>query len=239
MAKVVLAETEPSVRKKLPGLLPAPYKLESPKSPQTVVERVRTTHPDLVILEVCDTGVSGLNLLKEIRRLDENQAILVLVKSSLLNRVVALGVSEFVIQPFDIKELRLRIVRCLAQLAQRRPAMVLPLKELHDSDTGRLDAQKIADYLDVPLSKVAQALNLNYTTLHKTPAAASAQEALAPIKRSLAILSSSVGDRSNILAWLNSQHPDLGNRTPLQVILEGHAGALCTILENALDGTPS
>jgi hypothetical protein len=113
------------------------------------------------------------------------------------------------------------------------------LPDLYDPVTGRLDAGRIADYLGVPLSQLAGALGKRYQTLHKTPAAPSVQAGLRPIKASLDILAQVIGDQTTIRMWLNSPHPDLGMRTPLQVILDGHAGAVETILANAIDGIPS
>ena len=95
------------------------------------------------------------------------------------------------------------------------------LVELHDPRTGRIDAQRVSDYLNVPLTRLARALGMNYTTVHKTPAAPSIQGPLAPIKRSLEILENMLGERATVLAWLNSPNPDLGMRTPIEVILEG------------------
>jgi hypothetical protein len=36
-----------------------------------------------------------------------------------------------------------------------------------------------------------------------------------------------------------SPHPDLGGRTPLQVILEGHADAVEAMFEDAMAGMPT
>jgi len=113
------------------------------------------------------------------------------------------------------------------------------LPQLHDPATGRLDAQRIAAYLGVPLSQLARALGKRYQTLHKTPGAPSVQDGLRPIKVSLDILASVFHDDAAVRVWLNSPHPDLGLRTPLQVILEGHAGAVETMLANASEGIPS
>ena len=52
-------------------------------------------------------------------------------------------------------------------------------------------------------------------------------------------LASMIGDQATVRAWLNSPHPDLGMRTPIEVILNGRVGALSTILENALAGIPT
>ncbi len=121
-------------------------------------------------------------------------------------------------------------------------ATVLPLvtlQELHDPETGRLDAIRVAEYLKVTLKQLTGALNKNYSTVHKTPSAPVLQPALRSIKRSLEILEQVFVDRSAALAWLNSPHPDLGRRTPLEVILQGYPDAVEDMLEAALMGTPS
>ena len=117
--------------------------------------------------------------------------------------------------------------------------LTVELAELHDPDSGRLDAQRIADYLDIPLTKLAAALDRNYRTLYKTPASPAVQPGLRPIKRSLDILSRVFGEPAIVRAWLNAPHPDLGQRTPLAVILEGHAQIVEGMLENAIERIPS
>jgi hypothetical protein len=118
-------------------------------------------------------------------------------------------------------------------------SLTVELPELHDPDSGRLDAQRIADYLDVPLTQLAAALGRNYRTLYKTPASVAVQPGLRPIKLSLDILSRVFGEPAIVRAWLNAPHPDLGQRTPLSVILEGHATIVAAMLQDAIEGIPS
>jgi uncharacterized protein (DUF2384 family) len=124
--------------------------------------------------------------------------------------------------------------------AEMKPgsAIGVPMPELH-GPSGRLNAAAIARYLDIPLSEIAAASRLNYTALHKTPDSPSAQPALMQFKRILVILTDMLGAKEIVRAWLNSPHPDLGSRTPISVMLEGHADAVLTILENALLGVHS
>lgn len=118
-------------------------------------------------------------------------------------------------------------------------ALRVDLPELHNPESGRLDAQRIADYLSVPLAQLARATGKKYQSLYKTPDAPGVQRALFPIKHSLDILTAVIQDRATVLAWLNSSHPDLGGRTALQVILEGHADAVEGMLEDAMAGMPT
>ena len=59
------------------------------------------------------------------------------------------------------------------------------------------------------------------------------------VTRSLEILALQFSDQGAIMRWLNTELPDLGERTPLQFIREGHADAVETLLTNALAGVPS
>jgi len=116
---------------------------------------------------------------------------------------------------------------------------VLTLQELHDPATGRLDACRVAEFLKIPLKKLAEGLGKNYSTVHKTPTAPSLQPRLQSIERILEILEDVFADRAQVLAWLNHPHPDLGKRTPLDVICEGYPDAVEDMLEAALMGIPS
>jgi hypothetical protein len=126
-------------------------------------------------------------------------------------------------------------------MATRLPTTVLdvPLTELHNPASGRIDASRVAEFLGVALPQVAAAVGAGYAAVHKTPDASSLQKGLGPIKRSLALLSGATRNRRDARAWLNSPHPDLGEKTPLEVMLNGHADAVVTLLENAIAGLPS
>lgn len=122
--------------------------------------------------------------------------------------------------------------------AQMTARLRAPLAEVHDAESGRIDARRIADLMGVPLPHVAAAVGASYAAVHKTPDAPALQERLAPIKRALGLLARATRNRRDARAWLNSPHPDLGEKTPLRVMLDGHADAVVTLLENTLSGQP-
>lgn len=117
------------------------------------------------------------------------------------------------------------------------PRVILP--ELHDVGTGRIDAQKVADFMGVPLKQLSEGLGLNYKAVHRNPSAVSFQKALMPVKRSLEYLQQAFQKPEIIRAWLNTQHPMLDDRTSLETILEGKAFAIERLLGNAWRGVVS
>jgi len=113
------------------------------------------------------------------------------------------------------------------------------LSDLHDPETGRIDATEVATFLKIPLKQLSEALGKKYSTVYKTPSAPALQPTLRSIKRSLEILERVFEDRSVVLAWLNDPRPELDRRTPLEVILGGRSQVVEDMLESALMGIPS
>ncbi len=114
--------------------------------------------------------------------------------------------------------------------------VVLP--ELHDDTSGRIDAQKLATYMGVPLKRLADGLLLNYKTIHRNPSAEAFQSALKPVKRSAEILHDFFHKPETVRVWLNTSHPDLDGHTALEMILANNPNAVLRILENAAAGVP-
>lgn len=117
------------------------------------------------------------------------------------------------------------------------PKVILP--ELHDKASGRLDAQKLASFMSVPLKALSEGLGLNYKAVHRNPSAPTIQEKLRPVKRVLEYLSEAFRKPETIRAWLNTPHPMLDDKSSLDSILAGKAFAVERLLGNAWDGVVS
>ena len=132
----------------------------------------------------------------------------------------------------------------IADLQQRLQSILGPggiriiLPDLH-AENGRIDAQKVADYIGIPLKRLSDGLGLRYGSVHRNPSAESLQDSLRPVKRTLELLYEFFGRQDTIRVWLNTPHPELGGKSALEVILEDKAIAVQTILENAFAGVPS
>jgi len=123
-------------------------------------------------------------------------------------------------------------------LADIRQLIILTLPELHDEATGRIDARKVADYMGVPLKRLAEGLQLNYKAVHRSPTAEALQPSIKPVKRSLEILHEFFHKPETVRAWLNTPQPDLDGDTALDMILAVNVTAVLRILENVAAGVP-
>lgn len=112
------------------------------------------------------------------------------------------------------------------------------LPELHDPANGRIDAEKLAAYLGIPLKRLADGLDLSYKAIHRNPSAEAIQPALRPVKRALEILHHFFNKPQTVRVWLNTSHPDLDGRSALEIILANNPQAVLRILENAMAGIP-
>ncbi len=113
------------------------------------------------------------------------------------------------------------------------------LAEIQDPSAGRLDAQRIADYLGVPLPSLAPAIGERVVAGDESPSSVSIQDKLNQPADVLVILSRLFDSKQSVRAWLNSPHPDLGSQSPMSFILSGKAAVVSNMLQAALAGQPS
>lgn len=233
------------------------YTVTSLRLEADVMGELRARSPKVIVIELeRPRAEESLRLLRKVRAQSPRVPILVVTgggSAATLEKVLRLGHVDFIKKPFETFELDHRLpllvqraerggetsIRSPTPKAARAEPLVPGCRELHDPDTGRLDARRIADYLGVSLSRIAGAIGRRYQSVHKSPSAESLQEVLAPLARIIEVLQQMLGERSSVLIWLNRPHPDLGGRQPLQTILEGHPDAVETLLENSLQGIPS
>jgi FixJ family two-component response regulator len=126
------------------------------------------------------------------------------------------------------------------QMASARPAgPIQAVKVIHDPATGRLDAARVADYLGVSLAFLAEALGKKYSTVAKTPNAASLQAGLLDFKRIVEVLQHVFGDVESVRIWMNTPHPDLDYRTPKSVAQSGKVSVIRRMIDSTLSGNLS
>jgi hypothetical protein len=110
------------------------------------------------------------------------------------------------------------------------------VEALHDPDTGRVDAARVARYLNESLAFMAAALRRNYSTVVKTPAAVTLQERLRDFKRIIEVLEHVLGGAERMRIWMNTLHPDLDDETPRNVIASGKVAVVRGMIDSALSG---
>ena len=103
------------------------YQVDVADNGETALELARTTHPDLIILDVMLPKRNGLEVLHDLRAEGRTMPIIILsAKSAEMDKVAGLelGAEDYVAKPFSLAELLARVrgaVLMLRRRARRRP----------------------------------------------------------------------------------------------------------------------
>jgi two-component system response regulator RegX3 len=123
VTRVLIIEDEPSYVEALELLLAAEgFEVQSAPEGRSGLERFREGSPDVVLLDLMLPGLSGLDVLRELRRRSEVPVIVVSAKGAEADIVSALelGADDYVTKPYSGRELVARI-RAAARRAAAGP----------------------------------------------------------------------------------------------------------------------
>ena len=127
-ARALIADDQPDVLAALRLLLSgAGYQIEEVNSPEGVIEAIKRSPFDLVLMDLnykrdTTSGQEGLDLITQIRKLDSSLPVMVLTGWGSINLAVEAmhrGVRDFVLKPWDNTVL-LRSVRAEIEVRRRR-----------------------------------------------------------------------------------------------------------------------
>jgi hypothetical protein len=222
----------------------------------TFLHARRSSAPALVIYDLAGTGAPQADILATLPGGMPDTGVLYLGgpgRSDLEELTQALRHPnvDFILQPDDTRELRLRADRLLARgiadggdVTARRPGLATPdalrhtVPQLH-APNGRLDAGAVSALFGISLAALARALGRAEQTVHKTPAAPAIQPALRLYERIAALLLHLTGSEAGLRAWMNAGNPELEDGAPMTLLLHGEGDVVAELLEDAMIGAPS
>jgi len=145
MARIVLIEDEPDLREIVQyNLSQAGHRVHVAGSAEAGLRLVRETMPDIVLLDLMLPDRPGTTVCTALKREPHTQAIpviMVTAKGDEVDRIVGLelGADDYVVKPFSVRELILRINAVLRRSEAKEPAVV-ELGELRlDRDAHRVE----------------------------------------------------------------------------------------------------
>ena len=83
---------------------------------ETAIDLVRRNHFDIVFLNLTMPGKNGLNVLREIKVLDPNSAVVIIsgrAEENISNRVIAEGAFSFISKPFTVPQVHSVVAQIL------------------------------------------------------------------------------------------------------------------------------
>ncbi|HYL68920.1 MAG TPA: response regulator transcription factor [Candidatus Limnocylindria bacterium] len=109
---VLIVDDEPQIRRVMRTTLTSQgYAIVESKSGEEALEKLRSEHPGLILLDVNLPGISGLDVCREIRQSSDVPIIMLTVRNTERDKVQALdaGADDYVVKPFGAQELLARI----------------------------------------------------------------------------------------------------------------------------------
>jgi DNA-binding response OmpR family regulator len=120
---VVLADDDAMIHSLLtPMLKKMGVEVHAARDGQQALDAVRELSPDLLVLDIGMPRISGMSVLRELRRDPAHRAVQILMLSVRQQRndismALAFGANDYAVKPFDPEDLVIRIMRLLPQPA--------------------------------------------------------------------------------------------------------------------------
>jgi two-component system KDP operon response regulator KdpE len=132
-ATLLVVDDEPQIRRVLRATLSSNgYEVIEAKNGQEAIEMVVRDRPDLILLDVNMPDMSGLEACTKIRLSFEGPIIMVTVRNTEHDKIVALdsGADDYVVKPFAMGELLARIRAMLRRFSSEEPLPKIETAEL-------------------------------------------------------------------------------------------------------------
>lgn len=89
----------------------------------TALDLCEKYHPQLIIADINIPGITGLDLIEAVHKLDFDTAIIITTaydKFGYIQRALEMGVNSYLLKPIDVRELNLAIQKCIRRLEEHR-----------------------------------------------------------------------------------------------------------------------
>jgi len=125
--KILVVDDEVSLQETLTYKLEKEgYQVEVAGDGLTALELARSTHPDLVILDVMLPGMDGFEVCRNLRQESNIPVLMLTARDDEIDRVVGLevGADDYLPKPFDMGELIARIRAMLRRREEYHPDLI-------------------------------------------------------------------------------------------------------------------
>ncbi len=141
-SKILVVDDAPQVRRVMRATLTEQgYTIFEARNGEEALEQIRSSPPDVILLDINMPGMDGIETCREIRRTSKVPIIMLTVREAERDKVSALdaGADDYVVKPFGMQELLARIRTALRRTTTVEHMAPIVSKELHiDFEARRL-----------------------------------------------------------------------------------------------------
>ncbi len=145
------------------------YEVKTANDGDVGVELFREYDPDLVLLDIMLPKKDGWQVCREIREISSTPVIMITAKGEVFDKVLGLelGADDFVVKPFDMKELAARVKAVLRRSAHTEEAEESSIVKFDNLEINidKYEMKLCGKYVDIPPKELVLlhflALNVN------------------------------------------------------------------------------
>lgn len=122
MSKILIVEDEIRLREMVKEYLEnEDFEISEAGDGVEAMERFKEFNPDLVLLDIMLPKIDGWSVLKELRKISETPVVMMTARGEEYDKLFGfeLGVDDYVVKPFSLKELTARVRAVLRRFAGR------------------------------------------------------------------------------------------------------------------------
>jgi len=164
MQTILAIDDEESIRQSYRMILSKDYHVELAPGGAEGIEYLEKHHVDLVLLDLTMPGMSGEEVLHELRERGNQTPILVVTALNSINTAVGaikLGARDYIQKPFDVEELQINIRTTLAEERERQELTALREQDFKGFESMTGSSPRFTE----ALAKAKHAMNVNSAVL--------------------------------------------------------------------------
>ena len=99
------------------------FSVEAANSGEDALAAVRTDRPDIIFLDIRMRGMSGLDVLEKVKKIDKSIKVIMLTiheEKDIINKAKELGADEYIIKPFRVDYLEEIVIKKVQELLKEK-----------------------------------------------------------------------------------------------------------------------
>jgi len=119
---LLIVDDEAGVRASLRMIFNKDFRILEAASSAVAIEKAQEESPEIVLLDIRLPGVGGLEVLRRIKESNPHCQVIMLTALKTAHTALAAeesGAFDYVVKPFDVAELSLRVHRALEMVAEK------------------------------------------------------------------------------------------------------------------------
>ena len=119
---LLIVDDEAGVRASLRMIFNKDFRILEAASSEVAIEKAQEESPEIVLLDIRLPGVGGLEVLRRIKESNPHCQVIMLTALRTAHTALAAkeyGAFDYVVKPFDVAELSLRVHRALEMVAEK------------------------------------------------------------------------------------------------------------------------